>query len=46
MATIAEGSSLISTVISLFKQAINDAFPEVSITNADTLVLPPTAIAH
>ena len=39
MATIAEGSSLISTVVSLFKKAINDAFPEIEISNSDTLVL-------
>ena len=38
MSTIGEGSSLISTVTALFKKAINNAFPEIAITNADTLV--------
>jgi hypothetical protein len=40
MAEIAEGSSLLKTVIGLFKQAINTAFPDMTITDADTLVLP------
>ena len=38
MAEIAEGTSLISSVTSLFSKAIATAFPEITVAPAETLV--------
>ena len=38
MAEIIDGSSLISSVTSLFSQAIAAAYPEISVTPAEALV--------
>ena len=38
MAEIVDGTSLISSVISLFSQAIAAAYPEIVVTPAETLV--------
>lgn len=38
MADIVDGTSLISSVTSLFSKAIAAAYPEISVTPAETLV--------